>query len=631
MTDRRKLDVVLAVAAAAVITTFFEWGSQLGLSPRIQAGLLALGGATVLVRSWRELARSRLFFPFLIGAFVTCAIAAAAVVLPNSQGVTLGNRNERLLAAVGATASGWLLAAFFLGRSPTSAPGATAWTPPRHGVPLLLCASFLVLTLTHFLAAGRYPVVSDEAVYVLQSDWFFNERYGWCLPPDLTPHFLMRKVGLSPAGCLFGMYTPGWPAVMALFDLAGLRWWSAVILGTTTVWATWRVGSLLFSQAAGFLAASLLAINPWFLLWHAGYMAHPLTICSIALAVVFLLRAEQVQGWPRYWRWLAAGVAIAVTVTARPLTGIALGASLGLWMVIRQRLSLRELAACAALVIAGALPIAAWFLHYNWVTTGDPLQLSYQAMFGKGYNLGFGDDKGFSGFNANLERVPVPVSFFPLDAVRSLLERLAGFNFSVLPWALAAPVIVLSAASGHKPRVATLAAFLLLPIFYFFYWYSDLRFNSELVPLFMVWCAAGLVAIAGTRRRLAASLAAAIATSSLLLNVPVRGGRVPLDEPWLLSAYANSAQRVAMMQRLDDLADERGPLLVIVRERAPLIDALIDRPYIFNGPGLDSRILVVRDLGERNAAVQTRFAGRTAVLVTDRGVRTPPDITILDR
>ncbi|MGQ0767092.1 MAG: ArnT family glycosyltransferase [Gemmatimonadota bacterium] len=630
MTDRPKLNVVLAVVAAGVMTAFFEWGGQIGLAPRSQAALLGLVGATALLLSWREFVRSGLLTPSVVGALLTCAIAAAAVLLPNSEGVTPGNRNERLLAAVGATASGWMLAAFFVGHS-VPRPSVATWAPPRFGVPVLLCVSFLVLALTHFLAAGSYPVVSDEAVYFLQSDWIFNDRYGWCLPADLTPHFLMRKVGLSPAGCLFGMYAPGWPAVMALFDLAGLRWWSAVILGTTTVWATWRAGSLLFSQAAGFLAASLLAINPWFLLWHAGYMAHPLTICSIALAVVFLLRAEQLHGWPRIWRWLATGVAIAVAVTARPLTGMALGASLALWMLIRQRLSFRELSGCAALVIAGALPIAAWFLHYNWATTGDPLQLSYQAMFGSGYNLGFGTDKGFSGFNENLERVPLPVSFLPLDAVRSLLERLAGFNFSVLPLALAAPVVVLSAASGHKPRPVTLAAFLLLPFLYFFYWYSDLRFSSELVPLFMVWCAAGIVAIARTRSGLATSLVAAIVTSGVLLNVPVRGGRVPLDEPWLQSAYANSAQRVAMMRQLEELANDRGPLLVIVRERAPLIDALIDRPYIFNGPGLDSRILVVRDLGERNAAVLARFAERTPVLVTDRGVRTPPDVQILTR
>ena len=152
------------------------------------------------------------------------------------------------------------------------------------------------IATVHWLAVGTRAMVSDEVIYLLQGKWIFQRDYAWHLDPDLLPFFSMRKLGVTPSGGLYGQYTPGWPALLALFDLIGLRWWSGAILGTASVWATVRLGTLLYSRSAGLIAGALLLIQPTFLLLHAGYMAHPATILSLAMAAAGQAARQSLHG-----------------------------------------------------------------------------------------------------------------------------------------------------------------------------------------------------------------------------------------------------------------------------------------------------------------------------------------------
>ncbi|MCC6772083.1 MAG: hypothetical protein IT360_12810 [Gemmatimonadaceae bacterium] len=538
-------------------------------------------------------------------------------------------RNYAVFGSVAPTLMGWALFLWMLGtREVDAGRDWLAWEPPRWALPALLVAAMATIATVHWLAVGTRAMVSDEVIYLLQGKWIFQRDYAWHLDPDLLPFFSMRKLGVTPSGGLYGQYTPGWPALLALFDLIGLRWWSGAILGTASVWATVRLGTLLYSRAAGLIAGALLLIQPTFLLLHAGYMAHPATILSLALAAVWLIESESRAGWERTWRWLAVGVAIAVAVTVRTLTGVALGASLGLWLVVRQRMPVGTLVRCAATVIVGALPIAAWFLHYNWATNGEALRVSYQAMHGTGFNLGFGT-RGFTGFNEQMQRVPVPVTFTPRDAVSHLLQRLASINLNVLPYALLLPATVLFAAHRHRVRWLVLAVFSILPALYFFYWGSEIRFYSEYLPFLLPWLAAGSLTVMRERPRLGGAILAAAVAGSAVLMVPTRWTSIPLDEPWVRSAYTGSPSRFAAFATLEQMQRDEGKLLVFVQEQGPLLDVLLDRLYLFNIEGLSSPILAVRDMGERNAALMARFPDRIPLLVRDNGRLKPVTINRL--
>jgi hypothetical protein len=595
------------------------------LSMEVLAGLLL---AALLAGAYR--ARHVLLSPAYVvrvPLLMTLSVVIAALfpLLEEMQ-----PRNYAVFGSVGPTLMGWAIFLWLLGtREGDAERDWLAWSPPRWAVPALLLATLAVIATVHWFAVGTRAIVSDEVVYLLQSEWFWQKDYAWTIDADLRPFFSMRKLGLTPAGGLYGQYTPGWPAVLALFDVVGLRWWSGALLGTASVWATVRLGTLLYGRAAGLIGGLLLLVQPWFLLLHAGYMAHPATILGIALAAVWLLESETAEGWGRTWRWLAVGVAIALAVTVRTLTGVALGASLGAWLLVRQRLPIGALVRCAATVIVGALPMAAWFLHYNAVTNGEALRVSYQALHGAGFNLGFGL-RGFTGVDEAMARVPIPVTFTPRVAVTHLLQRLAGINYTFLPYALLLPALVLFAAHRHRPRWAVVAVFSLLPLLYFFYWGSEIRFYSEYLPFLVVWIAAGCLTVMRERPRLGSALLAAAVTGSLMLNTTKRWSRIPLDAPWMRSDYTGSPARFAAYDTLERMQREQGKLLVFVQERTKLFDVLIDRLYLYNSDGLESPILVVRDLGARNAALVARFPDRVPLLLVDNGRDRDATITPLE-
>jgi hypothetical protein len=614
------------VIPALVAGLVLEFLPGYGVPLELLAGLLLAALLAGSLRARGQLLSSAYRVRVALVLGVSVAIALLFPLLAGTQ-----PRNYAVFGSVAPTLMGWALAFWILG-SRDDAPGIDlgAWEPPRWAVPLLVAASVALIAAVHWLAVGTRAIVSDEVIYLLQSEWMWNRDYAWHLDRDLLPFFAMRKLGITPSGGLYGQYTPGWPLVLALFDLVGLRWWSGPLLGAATIWATQRLGTLLYGRAAGLLAGALLLVQPWFLLLHAGYMAHTATILAIALAAVWILEGEMARGWGRTWRWLAVGMAIALAVTVRTLTGVALGASLGLWLVLRGRSDVGTIVRCAVTVVAGALPLAVWFLHYNNATNGNPLTVSYQALHGAGFNLGFGA-RGFTGIDAALQRVPLPVSFTPRDAVEHLFQRLASINATFLPYALLAPALVLFAAHGYRPRWQVVAAFALLPALYFFYWGSEIRFYSEYLPFLLAWVAGGVVVLLRERPRVAAALVAAVVAGSALLNVPGRWSRISLDAPWMRSDYTGSPARFAAFDSLEALQRTQGQLVVFVRERVPHYDILIDRLYQYNARGLEGPILVARDLGGRNAELVRRFPDRVPYLLEDNGRERAATITPLPR
>ncbi|MEO7964347.1 MAG: hypothetical protein ABIT38_10635, partial [Gemmatimonadaceae bacterium] len=273
---------------------------------------------------------------------------------------------------------------------------------------------------------------------------------------------------------------------------------------------------------------------------------------------------------------------------------------------------------CALAVGVGALPLVLWFLHYNEVTSGAAFKLSYQAFHGSGFNLGFGS-RGFLGYDAAMNRVRIPVDFTPVVAIRHLLDMVLGVNLNFVAYAFLAPLVVVFALYGHRPNGRVLAAFLLLPLLHFFYWATGLRFYSEFLPLLLVWVAAGIFAVAQKNRALAARLTIAILVSNFVLAFPTRATSVTLASGWVRSAYFQSDGRLATFRTLENMSQARGKLLVFVSERIPRMDIMFDHLYQYNEQGLDSRILVVRDLGPRNKSLMARFPDRVPLMLRDRG------------
>jgi hypothetical protein len=602
---------------AALAILLLEGSTLLPLRERYSLALhvLAVVVAAVLRRAW--LRRPPLRTPLLVAFVVSVGLPLMAAFLPQED------RIGEFLDIVRPTLTGWVA---FLILVPLlfeqDHPVADDAREPHRPVGLaLLGVTMLLLATVHYLAVGKLAIISDEATYLVQARWMSLESVGWVLPPDLAPHFLMRKVGYL-GGQMMGMYPPGWPALLAIFGAVGLEWWSSAILGTLSVWLTWSLGRQLIGPPAGWLAAVLLVTSQVFLVAHAGYMSHAAMMVALLGASWCLVRGLAMAGRARFLWWVGAGVLFGYALTVRPLTALTLGTSLGilgLWRAKRiAPVATVQMALCVTL--GAALPAAVFVLH-NLSVFEQPLALGYQVLHPGLYDLGFGT-RGFNVLDDNAQWRPMTFEFTASDGLRHLLQRLARMNTTFVPVGLLLPLIAGAVAAGARLRWAAVALFALLPVVHAFYWADTLRLYWELLPFLLLGLTALLIAINALAPRAAASMVALLVASQLIVALPWPPKSGEDHRPWsagLDHTYGRAAPgRWATLREAQRLADQHGQIVLFTREESPY-DNLIDRLYAFNGDRFDGPILVARDLGPLNAKVMDRFPRRVPYLVIDRG------------
>ena len=495
---------------------------------------------------------------------------------------------------------------------------ASDWRPSPIAVPAFVIAALVMLAVSHYLAAGRAAIISDEAVYLTQSRWMVFPQLTWTVDADIAPFFRMRKVDYLD-GHLYGMYPPGWPALLAVFRYAGLEWWASVVLGTISAVLLYVLGRRLHSARMGALAAVLLVTSQFYLMSHAGYMAHAATIAALLAATWCMVDGIELSGWRRATRWFLAGALLGYVVTVRPLTGISIGASIGAWMMLRAwQVDRRSPWLLAVLVAAGGILPAALLITYNSLVLGSPLALGYQVMHPGMYDLGFGP-RGFRVLDANLVWTPLTFDHTPYDALRMLTRRLVGMNTTFLPVGMLAPIAALAVAAGYRIPWSRVALFGVLPVTHFFYWYGGLRLYTELLPFLFLGTATMLLALHARWPRIAVAMTVMVLASQAVVALPWPPASGGGHRPWSVSDYVRRAQgRRATLLIADSLARTQGRLLLFSRERTHF-DNQMDRLYQHNGNRFDGHILVARDRGALNIELMRRFPDRIPYLVEDQG------------
>lgn len=601
-----------SILTAVALLAALEWLSVLPVRIRV---VLAVYGAVLAVL---VVLRRRLWLRHR-----TAFLGAGALSLAPVFAAAFLGYDDRTVAVVRdllPTLTGWatLLALLpLIDEGDSSGAGiGPAWRPSRKHAVVFLAASFLLLATSHWSAAGNYGLISDEALYLAQSRWMNWHQVTWPLDEELAPFFIMRKVDYLN-GHLYGIYPPGWPALLALFRFAGLEWWSSVILGTTSVALVYLIGARLSDRRTGAVAALLLATSQVFLMHHAGYMSHAPAITATLAGTWCLLAGA--TGSPRRQLLLgcAAGALLGYVVTVRPLTGVTLGASVVLFSFLVAWESVRKIpVGMLAGLLTGAVIPAALFLAYNQNVLGNPLAVTYTVMSPGTYDLGFGQ-RGVRMLDANMKWVPATFDFGPLTALQQLLRRVAGLNTTFVPIGLLAPIMATAVAAGFRIPWARVAVFALLPAVHFFYWGEPLRLYAELLPFLLLGVAGLLVFIYDRWPRMALGLLSVYLASQILLGLPWPEGREDNHRPWSNTDYVIAEGRPATLQVADSLARLHPQILLFSREGSGY-DNQIDRLYQFNR-SLDAPILVARDRGPENAILMARFPNRVAFLVEDLG------------
>jgi 4-amino-4-deoxy-L-arabinose transferase-like glycosyltransferase len=118
----------------------------------------------------------------------------------------------------------------------------------------------------------RLPHLEDELAYLYQARILARGQLVVETPePRLA---FWQPFVIDRDGNRFGKYPLGFPALLALGEIAGAGWMVNALLGALSIALIYRLGCEMFSRRVGLIAALLLAFSPMALLLNATLMGH---------------------------------------------------------------------------------------------------------------------------------------------------------------------------------------------------------------------------------------------------------------------------------------------------------------------------------------------------------------------
>ena len=153
---------------------------------------------------------------------------------------------------------------------------------------------------------------------------------------------------------------------------------ASLLLGLVTLVITARLGTMLFDQAAGLLAAALVAFNPMFLFVHAAVNNDSLAILLGTVGLYLLVGLWRDAPHPKaaWLRYVLLGIVLGMgLLTKLSLGGLLLLAGIALAVLGWRRRRYTLLFAGGPLILLPGLLLVAPWLWRNWLLYGDPTAL----------------------------------------------------------------------------------------------------------------------------------------------------------------------------------------------------------------------------------------------------------------
>lgn len=487
---------------------------------------------------------------------------------------------------------------------------------------LLICIAISIVSSGWFAyyIFLHMPHIQDEIAMQFQAKILATGRL-WAPAPKIAEFFDCEFI-LNNNGKWYGKYFIGQALFLVPGVWIGATWLIHPLLAGVAVWLTYALGTSLWSERLGRLAALVITIAPFRVVIFAMHLGHA---SSLIMLGFFALAVVKVVQNPRRWGWgFVAGISLGLAGNARPLTALAIGGAVGLIGLLAYPWRRFNLTTIVAFGIGLAIFVAVLF-GYNKALTGDP-KLTPFTQWSAMDKLGFGpkigleywreSDKGHSLSKGLFKDV-----YFNLDALRANMMGWGGIVFVLcaiplvargyrrLGWALlAAPAAV---AAIHVLHVShgVLA--------------GQARYWSESMPMMMVLLALGLMVARkmlpalcrwlGVVRPTDCGKTAFWSWCGVMTLWSFYAAWMPLiseceGEFW---GQGPTVRDLAKSEHLDNA-------LVFVKSghyrshfRGGIVD-LYPLGFMLNDPDLSGPVVYARDLGhEKNAQLAALYPGRT--------------------
>ena len=482
----------------------------------------------------------------------------------------------------------------------------------------LLLSSGVVLALTNlisWLVFQHIPHVQDSVGQVFQGRIFASGRI--TLPVRFDDFFSGYPQIINDGSRMYSQYPFGHSLLLALGTLIHAEWLINPLLGSAEIVVLYLLGRELYDERTGRIAALLGLASPFLLFMSAEYMNHASGLLFLSLFLLFFFRTirplRDSQARSSLADPLLSGLSLAMALNIRPLSALAVSlpvAGYSIYLLVKSRW--RTLPAFAALLVPVLLGLGAYGL-YNYLTTGSPLLSGYEA-YGRlqyghpGWGLGFGA-RGFEDMGV----------FTPLRGLVQTGSNLNSLNLSLffqspVPGLFLVLLLFLTFTRNPADWVL-LAAFVSLPILYFFYWYQDLcfgpRFLYEGVAPILLLSARGFVEFprfagraAGADAETGTRDAVAIAVGLMLVATAAIGF------PRSLKFYGN--RYWGLDDRLYAKVTDRsiGNAIIFVGNIPSDPSDYYGAGFLHNALNFEGPVIYVRHQGVADYTIMRQFPGR---------------------
>ena len=342
-------------------------------------------------------------------------------------------------------------------------------------------ASYL---LFHYAVLGGGPHVSDEVVYLFQAQTLARGHVA--APAPALPEFFryLNIIIDTGRGVWFGIYPPGWPAVLAPFVKLGIGPWANALVNAAALLTVYRLACEFTGRRVAQLALLLGLASPFAWAMGASYLAHPLALLLAAgalLGVAVGLRQDR----PPYI--IGAGALVGILATVRPLDALAVGTVLAALMLSQRTWK------AVLLMAAAAAPFVALLLLYNRALTGSAL-LFPQQLYNPRDAMGFGPHVGKIATYGTVGHTPLKAVWNLGQNLRSLATNLFGWPFVSLAFV---PFAYFTRRARRRRGLLLFTALAVaVTLGYACYWYDGVmygaRFYYLLMPVWLVLTAQGI-------------------------------------------------------------------------------------------------------------------------------------------
>ncbi len=337
----------------------------------------------------------------------------------------------------------------------------------RFAVVAAIWVVLLTASLNYFVYQA-YPHVPDEAQYLFQARYMAAGQLT-VEPPKVPEAFSLYMVPYLDDRW-YGIFSPGWPAMLAVGVRGGVEWLVNPVLSGICILLADIFFQQVYERRKARIAILLLSFSPWFIFMGMSFMPHMFTLAAALGAAVIIWNSFVSK---RYWMCLPAGVLVGIVSLIRPLDGAIVAVLLGVALLFGSS-SWRQRIISAAFLVFGTLVSASSVLLYDRAVTGNSFLMPMDAYYTKYFwpnvmKLGFGPERGMGW---GLDAWP---GHSPLEALINSALNVSLLQTELLGWgvgSLLIAVLFIVSRSFRKRDAWAMVSIIGIVAAYGLFWYS---------------------------------------------------------------------------------------------------------------------------------------------------------------